>query len=162
MKKTLFLLSALLIFACSSDDSSDSDSNNNDNNENLLNSVRNTLLKRTTVDGSLENYFFNPVFDGNIAMNGLVYNSTNNCYTTQNNPSPYVISNDDENTFSYYYTSSPSYIWLWQKVSENPLTIEIYTDGNFAHTVVLSSISEVNQVTQTDSFECCNLECEIY
>jgi hypothetical protein len=156
--KKLLLLSALLIFACSSDDSPD----NNDNGGNLLNSVRNTLLKRTTVDGSLENYFFNPVFDGNIAEGGLAYNSINNCYTTQHIPQSYVITNDDENTFSYYYTNASSYIWLWQKVSENPLTIEIYTDGNFAHTVVASSISEVNQVTQTNSFECCNSQCEIY
>ena len=34
MKKTLFLLSALFIFACSSDDSSDTNDNNNDNNDN--------------------------------------------------------------------------------------------------------------------------------
>jgi len=36
MKKTLFLLSALLIFACSSDDSSDTNDDNDNNNE-LLN-----------------------------------------------------------------------------------------------------------------------------
>ena len=66
--KKLFLLSALIIFACSSDDSSDTNDNNNNSSERLIESVELFSVQQC---GEIDGFISEEVFN-------ILYNSQNN------------------------------------------------------------------------------------